>query len=144
MHRSLFKSKSHFHSFTLQKQVIRSKKIVVFTMFHCFSHFYAHERIAPVALHSHPTLQKSDGSDLLLQKSSGSDLLLEKSESLFRSYAHKKPVILTKNQRENSQPCLCMYTTLYEIIHFFIIFWFPQPIFRYVFLLINCLMALLI
>ena len=26
MHRSLFKSKSHFHSFTLQKQVIRSKK----------------------------------------------------------------------------------------------------------------------
>ena len=121
-------------------------------MFHCFSHFYAHERIAPVALHSHPSLQKSDGSDLLLQKSNGSDLLLEKSESLFRSYAHKKPVILTKNQRENSQPCLCMYTTLYEIkqkkdcglAHFFIIFWFPQPIFRYVFLLINCLMALLI
>ena len=74
-------------------------------MFHCFSHFYAHERIAPVALHSHPSLQKSDGSDLLLQKSNGSDLLLEKSESLFRSLAHKKRVIRSRTQRMNSKPC---------------------------------------
>ena len=40
-----------------------------------------------------------------LQKSDGSDLLFSKKESLFRSFAHKKRAIRSKNQRANSQPC---------------------------------------
>ena len=48
----------------------------------------------PWAIHSRCSLQKTDRSDLLFSKS----------ESLFRSFAHKKQVICSKNQRANSQP----------------------------------------
>ena len=59
MIRSFFESKSHFRSSAFKKRAILSKKFDVFTtimtVFHCFSPFYAQERIAISLFRSHKT-----------------------------------------------------------------------------------------
>ena len=92
--RLFFESESHFHSFALKKRAIRSKKIRSFHLvFDSFSHFYAQERNISVALCS-----------LTLKKEQKNYSLKNMRESLFRSFAHKKRVIRSKNQRGIPNP----------------------------------------
>ena len=75
----------------------------------------------PWAIHSHSFLQKSNGSDSLVSKN----------ESLFRSFAHRKQLIWSKNQRANSQP--------WFVLIFFLIFSLKNWIFRNTMTFAYCL-----
>ena len=87
---------AHYHTL-----FYKYKKKFVFIFHHVFDSFsQLFPFLCPRANRSHrSSLRRS------LQKSDGSDLLFSKKESLFRSFAHKKRAIRSKNQRANSQPC---------------------------------------
>ena len=117
-------------SLALKKRAIRSKKSIFLQFFTVFpllcpranrsccsflkingsdllSMLFTKER--PWANRSSHSLQKSDCERFapvaLYKICDGRDLLFSKSESLFRSFAHKKRALCSKNQSANSQPC---------------------------------------